>query len=56
MVSGYLSEVEYFPQHKIAVAVQFNTDASRTLKQGPRAYIADAMRIIIGEIEKKKAA
>ncbi|MFY9572299.1 MAG: serine hydrolase domain-containing protein, partial [Blastocatellia bacterium] len=53
---GYLSEMEYFPQHKIAVAVQFNTDAGRTLKKGPRAYIADAMRFIIGELEKKKAA
>jgi CubicO group peptidase (beta-lactamase class C family) len=53
---GYLSEMEYFPRHKIAVAVQFNTDASRTLTKGPRAYIADAMRIIVAEIEKKKAA
>jgi D-alanyl-D-alanine carboxypeptidase len=53
---GYLSEMEYFPRQSIAVAVQFNTDASRTLKKGPRAYIADAMRIIVAEIEKKKAA
>ena len=53
---GYLSEMEYFPQQRIAVAVQFNTDASPTLKKGPRAYIADAMRIIVAEIEKKKAA
>ncbi len=53
---GYLSEMEYFPQHRVAVSVQFNTDASRTLKKGPRAYIADAMRIIVAEIEKKKAA
>jgi D-alanyl-D-alanine carboxypeptidase len=53
---GYLSEMEYFPQQRIAVAVQFNTDAGRTMKQGPRTYIADAMRIIIGELEKKKAA
>lgn len=53
---GYLSEMEYFPQQRIAVAVQFNTDAGRTLKQAPRAYIADAMRIIVAELEKKKAA
>jgi D-alanyl-D-alanine carboxypeptidase len=53
---GYLSEMEYFPRQRIAVAVQFNTDAARTLMQGPRAYIADAMRIIVGELEKKKAA
>lgn len=42
--------------HKIAVAVQFNTDDGRALKKGLRAYIADAMRIIVAEIEKKKAA
>jgi len=49
---GYLSEMEYFPQHRIAVAVQFNTDAQRTLKKGLRAYIADAMRIILDETQK----
>ncbi|MEK6405685.1 MAG: serine hydrolase domain-containing protein [Acidobacteriota bacterium] len=53
---GYRSEMEYFPRQKIAIAVQFNTDAGRALKKGPRDYIADAMRIIIGELEKKKAA
>jgi D-alanyl-D-alanine carboxypeptidase len=53
---GYLSEMEYFPRHRIAIAVQFNTDAVRTLKKNPRAYIADAMQIILAEIEKKKAA
>lgn len=53
---GYLSEMEYFPQNRVAVAVQFNTDAGRTLKKGPRAYIADAMQIIVGEMQKKKAA
>ena len=53
---GYRSEMEYFPRHRIGVAVQFNTDDGRALKKGTRAYIADAMRIIIGEIEKKKAA
>ena len=53
---GYRSEMEYFPQNKIAVAVQFNTDDARAMKKGLRSYIADAMRIILGEIEKKKAA
>lgn len=53
---GYRSEMEYFPQQKIAVAVQFNTDAASALKINPRAYIADAMRILVSEIERKKAA
>jgi hypothetical protein len=48
--------MEYFPKHKIAVAVQFNTDDARAIKKGLRAYIADAMRIIIASTEKKKAA
>ncbi len=53
---GYRSEMEYFPQLRIAVAIQFNTDSGRALKKDLRAYIADAMRVIIGELEKKKAA
>ena len=53
---GYRSEMEYFPQNKIAVAVQFNTDDARAMKKGLRAYIADAMRIIVAGLEKKKAA
>jgi D-alanyl-D-alanine carboxypeptidase len=51
---GYISEMEYFPQHRVAVAVQFNTDAQRTLKKGMRAYIADAMRIILDESWKSR--
>ena len=53
---GYRSEMEYFPQYRVAIAVQFNTDDARAMKQGPRAYIADAMRIIVSGLEKKKAA
>ncbi|HKY05930.1 MAG TPA: serine hydrolase [Blastocatellia bacterium] len=48
---GYLSEMEYFPEHRVAVAIQFNTDAGRTLKKGLRAYIADFARIIIDNRE-----
>jgi D-alanyl-D-alanine carboxypeptidase len=43
---GYLSEMEYFPELKIAVAIQFNTDAMRGLKRSPRAYIAEITRVI----------
>jgi D-alanyl-D-alanine carboxypeptidase len=53
---GYLSEMEYFPEKRIAVAIQFNTDNVRQLKRGPRAYIAEVMRIILGEAAMKKAA
>ncbi len=44
---GYLSEVEYFPKYKVAVAVQFNTDASRTIKKGLQACIGDVMKPIL---------
>jgi D-alanyl-D-alanine carboxypeptidase len=53
---GYLSEMEYFPEHKVAIAIQVNTDASRKLKKGLRAYIADVARIVIGVAATKKAA
>lgn len=45
---GYRSEMEYFPEHKIAIAIQFNTDNGRRLQKGLRAYIADFARLVIG--------
>lgn len=53
---GYLSEMEYYPQHKIAVAIQVNTDAARKLKKPLRAYIAEVARIVIEESAASKAA
>lgn len=44
---GYLTEIEYFPEHGIAVAVQFNTDEGRTLGRSPRAYIGEIMKILL---------
>lgn len=44
---GYLSEMEYFPQKKTAIAVQFNTDARRQIKLGLRTYIAEVAKIIL---------
>ena len=46
---GYLSEMEYFPSKKTAIAVQFNTDASRTIKSGLRTYINDVAKIILAD-------
>ena len=47
---GYLSQMEYFPEHRISVAIQFNTDAASKLKKGLRAYVADVARILINEV------
>jgi D-alanyl-D-alanine carboxypeptidase len=44
---GYLSEMEYYPDYKVAIAVQFNTDAARTIKKGLRAYIGEVAKIIL---------
>jgi D-alanyl-D-alanine carboxypeptidase len=44
---GYLSEVEYFPDHKVAIAVQFNTDVGKSIKKGLRAYVGDVAEIIL---------
>ncbi|MBX9579329.1 MAG: beta-lactamase family protein [Gemmataceae bacterium] len=44
---GYRTEVEYFPDHKVAVAVMFNTDIGRSLKKGLRGYIADVAEVVL---------
>ena len=41
--------MEYFPDKKTAIAVQFNSDASRTIKKGLRAYINDIAKIILAD-------
>lgn len=38
---GYLSEMEYFPEHKVALALQFNTDDVRKLGRLPHAYLLE---------------
>jgi len=53
---GYLSQMEYFPNEKIAVAIQFNTDSVRQLKKGPRRYLIDIAHLVINEMAVKKAA
>jgi D-alanyl-D-alanine carboxypeptidase len=45
---GYLSEMEYFPRHKTAIAVQFNTDAFNKLNRSLRVYIAEMGKIVFG--------
>jgi D-alanyl-D-alanine carboxypeptidase len=49
---GYLSEVEYDPKLKIAVAVQFNTDAGRAIKKGVRAHLGDVTKVIRDAVER----
>jgi D-alanyl-D-alanine carboxypeptidase len=51
---GYLSEMEYFPDHKVAIAVQITTDDMRKLGRRPRALVAEIARIILGEPKASK--
>jgi D-alanyl-D-alanine carboxypeptidase len=43
---GYLSEVAYFPDHKVAIAVQFNTDIGRSIQKGVPAYLSDVADVV----------
>ena len=46
---GYLSEMEYFPEHKAAIAIQLNTDDIRNkLKRRPRAFVAEVANLVFG--------
>ncbi|MEW6209659.1 MAG: serine hydrolase domain-containing protein [Acidobacteriota bacterium] len=53
---GYISNMEYFPQHKIAVAVQVNTDDGRKLKRPFRQFVFETLRVILSKTAMKKAA
>jgi D-alanyl-D-alanine carboxypeptidase len=47
---GYLSEMEYFPATRLAVAVQFNTDDMRSLGKHPRFFVGEVARAILANI------
>ncbi|MBC8065595.1 MAG: beta-lactamase family protein [Chlorobia bacterium] len=44
---GWLSEMEYFPDHGIAVAIQFNTDDFRQLGRSTHGYLVELMRAVL---------
>ncbi len=45
---GYLTEMMYFPEHKIAVAVQFNSSVPRDIGRSPARVLLDLARIAAG--------
>ena len=45
---GYLTEMRYFPEHRIAVAFQVNTSAPGALGKPPGAIVTDVARIVTG--------
>lgn len=44
---GWVSEVEYFPNHGVSVAIQFNTDDFRQLGRSTHGYIVDLMKAVL---------
>jgi D-alanyl-D-alanine carboxypeptidase len=45
---GYLSEVRYYPDHDVAVAVQFNTSVGRDIGRGLAAVVHDLAQLATG--------
>lgn len=41
---GWLSEMEYFPEHGFAIAIQFNTDDFRQLGRSTHGYVMEIAR------------
>ena len=50
---GYLSEMEYFPQHKAAIAVQLNADDVRKLKKNTHAFVAEVAALVFNPTAQK---
>ena len=51
---GYLSDMRYFPQYKIAVAVQVNSDETPGANKFIASAVEDFAQIIIGELVSEK--
>jgi len=43
---GYLTEMEYFPEIDIAIAIQFNTDDFNKLGKHPRSVLLEILQVI----------
>src|SRR5262249_31374775 len=50
---GYLSEMEYFPEHHIAIAMQINTDDFSQTKGIPHRYIVELARTLVPQLAQK---
>lgn len=46
---GYLTEMMYFPERKIALAVQFNTSAPRSTGKSPARFLVELAETIAGK-------
>lgn len=46
---GYITEMMYFPDHKLAIAVQVNTSVPRTTAKPLTAFISDFVEIVLDD-------
>jgi len=46
---GWLSEMEYFPEHGFAVAVQFNTDNMRQIGKSTHGYVVEIAQAVLAK-------
>jgi D-alanyl-D-alanine carboxypeptidase len=51
---GYLTDAVYFPNLKLALAIQFNTDDISKLKMLPYDYLLLMAELVTNNIEKEK--
>jgi len=47
---GYLTELRYWPDHRIAVALQVNTTARGAMARGPGAVVQELAAIVVDEL------
>jgi len=52
---GFLSEMEYFPEYRVAIAMQINTDDFAKTKGIPHRYIVELAQTLFPEIGKHSA-
>ena len=53
---GYITEMRYFPEHKFAVAMQFNTSAQGAVGRAPGAVLLDAARMVAATLTSTQPA
>jgi D-alanyl-D-alanine carboxypeptidase len=46
---GYLTELAYFPQHRIAVAVQMNSSDTRSIRMGPLRILLELAQVAVSQ-------
>jgi D-alanyl-D-alanine carboxypeptidase len=53
---GYMTDMMYFPEHKIAVAVQVNTSVGRSLGKPLSRVLLEAMEVLTAEVINSRPA